>query len=51
MKEALEDAEESGKKYNKGDILNYYVEILIDCQKLEEAAKLFIKEVKLPDTP
>jgi len=24
VKEAYEDAEESGKKYNKGDALNYY---------------------------
>ena len=31
IKEGFEDAEESGKDYNKGDILNYYVQLLVDC--------------------
>ena len=30
MSEGYEDAEESGKEYNKGDVLNYYIKLLID---------------------
>jgi hypothetical protein len=48
VKEALEDAEESGKKYNKSEIFNQYVELLIDSQKYDEAIDLYLKEIKDP---
>ncbi len=45
MKQALNDAEESGKQYNKADVFNYLIELLIEKQQYSHALDLYKKEL------
>ena len=45
MIEALGDAEESGKKYNKSEVLNYSLELLVKTENYEKAIQILNKEI------